>query len=121
MLHFVQRIKNLFKKGTDKATAVVATALATVVMSPELAFASGTITKKSGNQSDVVNGIGNLATLLTTIAQAAGAVVLLWGIIKFGISFTKQDQGGEHTAINWIIAGIVMLVAGTIVKYIQGQ
>lgn len=59
--------------------------------------------------------IDNLKTVLITIAASIGGVLLVWGIIQFAISFKKQDQNGEHSAVFSIAAGAVMLAAGVIV------
>ena len=50
-----------------------------------------------------------LKTILTTIATAAGAILLIYGAIRFAISFQKMDQNGEHSAIFTIVAGGVLI------------
>lgn len=50
----------------------------------------------------------NLKTVLITISGAAGAVLIVYGAIRFAIAFQKMDQNGEHSAIYTIIAGAVL-------------
>lgn len=50
-----------------------------------------------------------LKTILTTIATAAGAILLIYGAIRFAISFQKMDQNGEHSAIFTVVAGGILI------------
>lgn len=51
----------------------------------------------------------NLKTILVTVASSAGVVILVYGAIRFAISFQKMDQNGEHQAVYTIIAGGVLV------------
>lgn len=77
------------------------------VLMPEIVRA-----EEGGSYVKPING---LKTVLMTIAAATGGVFLVYGGIKFAISYTKTDQNGEHAAINWIIAGGVLIGINLIV------
>lgn len=51
----------------------------------------------------------NLKQILVTVASSAGVVILVYGAIRFAISFQKMDQNGEHQAVYTIIAGGVLV------------
>lgn len=57
-----------------------------------------------------------LKSVLTTILAAAGIIVIIYGAIKFAISFQKMDQNGEHQAIYTIIAGGVLVGVDAVVS-----
>ena len=50
-----------------------------------------------------------LKTVAIAIVAAAGAVVLIYGGVKFAESFQKKDQNGEYSAIYTIAAGGIMV------------
>lgn len=50
-----------------------------------------------------------LKTVAIAIVAAAGAVILIYGGVKFAESFQKKDQNGEYSAVYTIAAGGIML------------
>ena len=53
--------------------------------------------------------IQKLKTVAIAVVAAAGVVILIYGIVKFAVSFQKMDQNGEHQAVYTIIAGALMI------------
>lgn len=53
--------------------------------------------------------LDNLKTILITLAGSAGVILVVYGGIRFAISFQKMDQNGEHQAMFTIIAGGVLI------------
>lgn len=53
--------------------------------------------------------LDNLKTILITISGSAGVILVVYGGIRFAISFQKMDQNGEHQAVFTIIAGGILI------------
>lgn len=97
----MNKMKEKIKKGKDslKKTAVsVAGALLVAYLTrPVAVYASYTAP------------LNNLKTVLLTLAGSAGVILVVYGGIRFAISFQKMDQNGEHQAIYTIIAGGILI------------
>ena len=48
--------------------------------------------------SSYTTAITNLKSVLLTLGSAIGAVMLVYGGIKFAMAFRSMDQQGEHQA-----------------------
>ncbi len=59
--------------------------------------------------SSYATAITNLKGVLTTLGAAIGAVMLVYGGIKFAMAFRQMDQQGEHQAVYSIVAGGVLI------------
>jgi len=55
------------------------------------------------------SAITNLKSVLLTLGAAIGAVMLVWGGIRFAMSFRQMDQQGEHQAVYTVVAGGVLV------------
>ena len=99
MKKFAQKAKEIFIKGRETIFATVGAFAVSYAMSPMQVFASATYTAP----------LTKLKTVLTTIAAAAGVILVVYGAIRFAIAFQKMDQNGEHSAIYTIIAGGVLI------------
>lgn len=53
--------------------------------------------------------ITKLKSVLISIGSAIGAVMLVYGGIKFAMAFRQMDQQGEHQAVYSIVAGGVLI------------
>ena len=62
-----------------------------------------------------------LKTVGIAIVAAAGAVVLIYGGVKFAESFQKKDQNGEYSAIYTIAAGGIMVGISGLVAALSWQ
>jgi uncharacterized membrane protein YidH (DUF202 family) len=60
--------------------------------------------------------INKLKTVALSLVGSAGAIVLIYGIVKFAESFQKKDQGGEYNAIYTIMAGAIMAGASALLS-----
>lgn len=56
-----------------------------------------------------LGAVTNLKTVLISIGAAIGAVMLVYGGIKFAMAFRQMDQQGEHQAVYSIVAGGVLI------------
>lgn len=74
------------------------------------------ISADTGGGGSYVTAITNLKGIMTTIIVPLGAVLLVWGGVRFAIAFQKMDQNGEHSAINTIIAGGICIGITVIVS-----
>ena len=50
-----------------------------------------------------------------TLGTSIGAVMLVYGGIKFAMAFRQMDQQGEHQAVYSVVAGGVLLGLGALV------
>jgi len=91
----VTKVKNGFKKFKETITVTVAALAYSYMTRPIPVYASGSYTAP----------LDNLKTVLITIAASAGAIIIIYGVIRFALAFQKMDQNGEHQAIYTIIAG----------------
>lgn len=99
--NFVKRAAKL--KDTVKACVIVASLV--LMGYPVPSYATGSYTTQ----------ITNLKTVLTTIITPIGAVLIVWGAVRFAIAFQKMDQNGEHSAIYTIVAGGICAGIGAVV------
>jgi len=56
-----------------------------------------------------MRAITNLKTVLLTLGSAIGAVMLVYGGIKFAMAFRQMDQQGEHQAVYSVVAGGILV------------
>ena len=56
-----------------------------------------------------MRAITNLKTVLLSIGSAIGAVMLVYGGIKFAMAFRQMDQQGEHQAVYSVVAGGILV------------
>lgn len=54
------------------------------------------------------SAITNLKSVLLTLGSAIGAVMLVYGGIKFAMAFRTMDQQGEHQGVYSVVAGGVL-------------
>lgn len=60
--------------------------------------------------------ITNLQGILVTLGTAIGAVMLVYGGIKFAMSFRQMDQQGEHQAVYSVVAGGILMGLSALVS-----
>ncbi len=113
-----KKLKRMVKRfesivfGSKELFKSVVTALAvSYMMYPVTASASG----GGAGGGSYTTPITNLKTVLLTITTPVGAILLVWGIIRFAISFQKLDQNGEHQAVYTVVAGGVLLGGSAVV------
>ena len=61
------------------------------------------------------HAIDSLKNVLITLGTSIGAVMLVYGGIKFAMAFRQMDQQGEHQAVYSVVAGGVLLGLGALV------
>jgi uncharacterized membrane protein YidH (DUF202 family) len=60
--------------------------------------------------------ITSLKSVLLTLGSAIGAVMLVYGGIKFAMAFRQMDQQGEHQAVYSVVAGGVLVGLSALVS-----
>ena len=60
--------------------------------------------------------ITSLKSVLLTLGSAIGAVMLVYGGIKFAMAFRQMDQQGEHQAVYSVVAGGVLVGLSALVN-----
>ena len=58
----------------------------------------------------------SLKGVLISIGSAIGAVMLVYGGIKFAMAFRQMDQQGEHQAVYSVVAGGVLIGLSALVN-----
>src|SRR5699024_10445610 len=58
--------------------------------------------------------------LVSSVIQAIGAVILVWGAFEFGNSMQQQEGGATTRALQRVGGGLVMLVAPAIATAMIG-
>lgn len=104
--------KALFNNTKRKADMALIAASTTLALSPASALAAGL----SADDSLFKGKITSLANVLLGAATAGGIIVLVFGGLKFALSYQKQDQNGEHEALKTIITGLMLAGLSTIVN-----
>ncbi len=56
-----------------------------------------------------MRAITNLKSVLLSLGSAIGAVMLVYGGIKFAMAFRQMDQQGEHQAVYSVVAGGILV------------
>ena len=99
-------IKRILNKVEENVTNIKETVKA---VTASLAVAAMSAPTYAAASQDYLKPVNNLKDIAISIVAAAGVIVLLYGGVKFAVSFQKMDQNGEHQAIYTIIAGGVMI------------
>ncbi len=63
-----------------------------------------------------MNAITNLKSVLLALGSSMGAVMLVYGGIKFAMAFRQMDQQGERQAVYSIVAGGVLIGLSALVS-----
>lgn len=63
-----------------------------------------------------MTAITSLKSVLLTLGSSMGAVMLVYGGIKFAMAFRQMDQQGEHQAVYSIVAGGVLIGLSALVS-----
>ena len=71
--------------------------------------------RKETEKMGYTHAIDALKGILITLGTSIGAVMLVYGGIKFAMAFRVMDQQGEHQAVYSVVAGGVLLGLGAVV------
>ena len=63
-----------------------------------------------------MHAITSLKSVLLALGSSIGAVMLVYGGIKFAMAFRQMDQQGEHQAVYSIVAGGVLVGLSALVS-----
>ena len=62
------------------------------------------------------HAIDSLKSVLISLGSSIGAVMLIYGAIKFAMAFRQMDQNGEHQGLYTIAAGSILIGLSTLVS-----
>lgn len=66
-----------------------------------------------------INGmLNNTNTLMGTIITSLGAIILLFGVANFGLSFLSHDPSQKATGLKAMVGGAIIASAPSIVAFI---
>ncbi|MCC8102236.1 MAG: hypothetical protein LIP11_08245 [Clostridiales bacterium] len=97
-----QKIGKGLKSAASKALAVAPLAAVTV--------------QRTAHATSVVSQINSLNSFVLSIIQAAGVIVTAWGIFEFANGYQSHDGTQQTSALKRIIAGLIMVGAGTLMS-----
>lgn len=69
--------------------------------------------------AQVTGKINVIYDIVIAIVQAAGAVVLAWGIFEFATAYQSHDSSQQTQSLKRVVAGILMVMAGIIVNALK--
>ena len=99
------KIKRFIEKQGKGIKRITAFIFAMYLIMPQIAYAG----------KSYIQPLTKLKTIIITISGAAGAVLLVFGGIRFAVAFQKMDQNGEHAAVYTMIAAGVLIGMSAIV------
>lgn len=102
-----------FKKKLKKPIAAATTAA--VFLSSHMPASAA-----STGVSEVDKMFNNFDSFLSGIVTAVGGLILLFGLVRFGMSFQSHDPSQRSQGILFILSGIIIALAPQIVKFVTG-
>ena len=70
--------------------------------------------------SEVDKMFGDFDSFVSGIVAAVGGLILLFGLVRFGMSFQSHDPSQRSQGILFILSGIIIALAPQIVKFVTG-
>lgn len=109
--------KTMVNKMTNKAQTVKAVVSGLMVSAMAMpVFAVQQLTPQAN--IDPLAMIGKIAGLVLSIVQGIGLVFVVWGGFQFAMAFRDDDGGSKQRAIQTLVAGVIALGIGTVLKAI---
>ena len=103
----------IMKKIKKIGTMVVSSKILFMLMTP-VVYAEEV---EGENPLTVVN---NLSNFIFDIVQAVGVIMVLFGLVQFGLALKSHDPSQRASSILTILGGIVIACAKTILNIIMG-
>lgn len=69
---------------------------------------------------DPLSVINNLSNFIFEIVQAVGVIMILFGLVQFGLALKSQDPTQRASSIFTIVGGLVIAFAKVILNSIMG-
>ena len=110
----IEKIWKAKKKVTDKITVFWLMFVSFLTTQAQEVFASEDGTK-------IAQSIDRITTISVTIISAVGIVVALYGVFEFATAWGQHDSSQQTSAIKKIVAGLIMIFAGSIAGYVTGK
>jgi len=89
--------------------------IAAVLLAAMLALGATTAFAEDEDPITVVN---NLASFIFTLTRAVGIIMLLFGIVQFGISLKNHDPSSRANSLLVVSGGLVVVLAREILGLI---
>lgn len=110
----IDKIWKAKKKVTDKIAVFWLMFAGFLTAQVQEVFASEDGTK-------IAQSIDRITTISVTIISAVGIVVALYGVFEFATAWGQHDSSQQTSAIKKIVAGLIMIFAGSIAGYVTGK
>ncbi len=69
---------------------------------------------------DPLSVINNLSNFIFSITKVVGAILTVFGIMQFGLSFKSQDPSQRSNGVFQVIGGLIVFFAKEILNLITG-
>lgn len=63
--------------------------------------------------------VNKIYDIVLAIIQAAGGIVLAWGIFDFATAYQAHDTSQQTQSLKKVVSGILMIMAGTLVTMLK--
>ncbi len=70
--------------------------------------------------SDPLSVINNLSNFIFDIVTAVGGIMVVFGIVQFGMALKSHDPSQKASSIFTIVGGLIIAFAKTILNIIMG-
>ena len=109
----IDKIWKAKKKVTDKIAVFWLMFVSFLTAQAQEVFATS-----SGDGTEIVTAIDKITMISVRIISAIGIVVALYGIFEFATAWGQHDSSQQTSAIKKIVAGLIMIFAGSIAGYV---
>ncbi len=102
-------------KNFKKIGALVICGITTLNLSTPIVNAEGTTTS-----ANPLSAINNLSNFIFEIVQAVGVIMVLFGVVQFGLALKSHDPSQRANSLFTIVGGLVVAFAKAILDTIIG-
>lgn len=109
-------MKERLQGFSRKAAGVAATGMAYAAAWP--VYADTTVEEVTLNTEnvDADKMVGQVLGIIMLVARFAGAALLIWGLVMFGLSVKNDEPESKQKALLCCIAGIILISLRSILK-----
>ena len=69
---------------------------------------------------DPIAAVNNLTNFIFTLVQSLGAIMLIFGVVQFGMSFKSHDASQRASSVMTIGGGLIICFSKAIITKILG-
>ncbi len=85
-----------------------------------LAITTPVVNAVEATGGDPLSAINNLSNFIFEIVQAVGVIMVLFGVVQFGLALKSHDPSQRANSVFTIVGGLIIAFAKTILTTIIG-